>query len=76
MQSIAGYALVLVGASIIALASRLVRYQARLHFSVEDLAATTGLRHRRVQLWKFTGYIANDTLGGFLVYMGIRLLIS
>lgn len=76
MTYVVGLVLFLVGAWLVGFAPRIARTRVSLHYSPEDVAATTGPRHRRVRRVRIAACALNVVFGVVLVYAGLSVVFS
>lgn len=74
MAIVVGIVLVVGGAAQLLVGPHLARHRISLHFSTEDLRATSGARYRRVRRTRIAAYVFNEAIGVFWIYMGSRIL--
>jgi hypothetical protein len=76
MQTALGIVVLVIGVALAFSGPRLARFRISLHFSTEDLRATSGPRYRRVRMTTIGAYVVNAAMAAFWIYLGIRFLTT
>jgi hypothetical protein len=76
VQVVLGLILVTLGGAIIGFSPRMARARISLHYSYEQLRATSGKWHRRVRRATVIATMLTMLVGVAFVWMGIRWLLG
>ena len=76
MRVVLGVVLMSVGGLMFGFGPRIARARISLHFSYEELRATSGPRHRRVRRATLVATVLTMAVGAAFVAMGVRGLLG